>query len=145
MKFVKRFMYYHQKGIIVTITMTNYEANEFTTVVEIVGLEEGGRGRSCIKHNECGSCVKKHMILRVRKVIIVNDEGHREVALALYVLKYGEETCHVGFLRRHHNPFMECYDGKFLQVTCLFAQTNDYNNIDHNWHMHGAGEAFLML
>ena len=77
--------------------MTNYKANEFSTVVEIVGLEEGGRGRSCLKHDECESCVKKHMILQVFKVIIVNEKGHCEVALALYALKYGEETYHVGF------------------------------------------------
>ena len=40
--------------------------------VEIVGLEETGRGRSCEQHAVCGSIVKIDTVLRLRKVAILN-------------------------------------------------------------------------
>ena len=122
-----------------------YEEDMFSTVVEIVGLEKGGRGCSCLRHSACGTCVTKQMALWVCKVIILNDKSHCEVALALYLLKYRKETCHVRFLRRHCIPFLEHYDRKILQVTNLLSGSNDYDNILHICYMHGAGEAFIIM
>lgn len=123
----------------------NYEENKFSTVVEIVGLEEGGRGKSCPKHAACGSCVAKHIILQVHRVAIVNNEGLHEDALAVFALKYKKETCLVGFLKRHCLPFNLLYDEKFNQVTQLFSKSQDYDNLEHNRCMHGAAEAYVIM
>ena len=41
-------------------------------LVEIVGLNEGGRGRSCEQHAICGSVISLDMVLRLRAVQITN-------------------------------------------------------------------------
>ena len=47
-------------------------------VVEIVGLERGGRGSSCEEHDVCGSVVEEDTLLRLRKVqILVDGDRHR--------------------------------------------------------------------
>ena len=40
--------------------------------VEIVGIEEGNRGRSCEQHRCCGKVIALDTVLRLRKVQILN-------------------------------------------------------------------------
>ena len=84
------------------------------------------------------------MILQVHMVRVLDEEGNGEVALALYTLKYGEKTCWVGLLRKHRLHFLQYYDRKFIQVTCLFSESNDYDDNMRNINMQGAGEAFVI-
>ena len=42
--------------------------------VEIVGLEDGGRGRSCEVHAICGAVVRLDTVLHLRKVQILNGK-----------------------------------------------------------------------
>ena len=43
--------------------------------LEIVGINEGNRGRSCEQHRCCGRIVTLDMVLRLRKVQIINGKG----------------------------------------------------------------------
>jgi hypothetical protein len=42
--------------------------------VEIVGIQEGNRGRSCEQHNYCGSIIGLDTVLRLQKVQILNGK-----------------------------------------------------------------------
>jgi hypothetical protein len=44
-----------------------------TTLIEIVGINEGGRGRSCDEHDVCGSAVLHiDCFVRLRAIQILN-------------------------------------------------------------------------
>ena len=72
--------------------------------VDIVGIEQGNRGRSCEEHNVCGKVLDLDVVVRLRSVQIINgllvlscshlrlttvvsDEGEEETAIAA-VLRY---------------------------------------------------------
>ena len=40
--------------------------------VDIVGIEEGNRGRSCEEHLVCGSVIELDVVLQLRSVQIIN-------------------------------------------------------------------------
>lgn len=43
-------------------------------LVEIVGIEEGGRGRSCEEHDFCGAALKIDSVVRFRAIQIINGK-----------------------------------------------------------------------
>jgi hypothetical protein len=43
-------------------------------LVEIVGIEESGRGRSCEEHPVCGQVLALDSVVRFRSIRIVNGE-----------------------------------------------------------------------
>lgn len=43
-------------------------------LVEIVGIEEGGRGRSCEEHRVCGEALAIDSVVRFRCIQIINGE-----------------------------------------------------------------------
>ena len=50
--------------------------------VEIVGIESSTNGRSCEEHDICGSILTEDIVVRLRKVQIVNGKGVEETAIA---------------------------------------------------------------
>ena len=70
-------------------------------LVEIVGLEEGGRGRSCEAHSVCGSALTIDSVVRFRTIEIINEDGDEETAVGVYWVTDGIDRCLVGFLPRH--------------------------------------------
>jgi hypothetical protein len=86
-------------------------------VVDIVGIEEPSRGRSCELHDVCGSNLILDCVVRIRKVQIVNDDGREETALAAYWVTDGVDLCRVGFLPRHYIKQADKFDGKLAQIT----------------------------
>jgi hypothetical protein len=53
-------------------------------VVDIVGIEKGSRGHSCEHHAICGNNLILNCVVRLHKVQIVADDGHKETAVAAY-------------------------------------------------------------
>lgn len=47
--------------------------------VEIVGLNESGRGRSCEQHATCGSVVELDEVLRLWTIQIINGKSYSMV------------------------------------------------------------------
>ena len=47
-------------------------------IVEIVGIEANSNGRSCHQHYVRGSLVEEDVVLRLRKVQILNSLGREE-------------------------------------------------------------------
>ena len=44
-------------------------------LVEIVGIEESGRGRSCEEHSTCGSVLQLDTVVRFRSIQIINGKN----------------------------------------------------------------------
>ena len=65
--------------------------------IEIVGIEASNNGRSCHQHDVCGTLVEEDVVLRLRKVQILNSLGREVPAIAAYHVSDGIDQCHVGF------------------------------------------------
>ncbi len=90
-------------------------------VVEIVGTEQGDRGRSCEEHPiNCGEVLAEDVVVRLRKVQIL-VEGKEETAIAAVWVNDGIDRCRVGFLPRHMVRHAARYDGAVAQVTRVFS------------------------
>ena len=84
--------------------------------IEIVGIAEGGRGRSCEEHDVCGAVLGLDSVVRLRSIQIVNDAGKEEPAVGVYWVTDGVDRCLVGFLPRHCIFHRKDFDGKLAQV-----------------------------
>ena len=93
--------------------------------VEIVGIEASGNGRSCDQHDVCGSVIDEDIVVRLRKVQIMNSSGKEETAIAAYLVSDGIDQCRVGFLQRHFVAHARSFDGVLAQVTEVYSITSD--------------------
>jgi hypothetical protein len=94
--------------------------------VEIVGIEASGNGRSCDQHDVCGSAVlDDDVVVRLRKVQIINRFAKEETAIAAYHVSDGIDQCRVGFLQRHFVAHARSFDGVLAQVTEVYSITSD--------------------
>ena len=84
--------------------------------IEIVGIAEGGRGRSCEEHDVCGTVLHLDSVVRLRSIQIINDAGKEEPAVGVYWVTDGIDRCLVGFLPRHCVHHRKDFDGKLAQV-----------------------------
>ena len=113
-------------------------------LIEIVGIEASGRGRSCEAHKVCGSALQLDTTVRFRTIQILNgkfflvpfvvtifshfspsfffffsllpDEGEEEMAIGVYWVTDGIDRCLVGFLSKHCVKHEHKYDGHVAQV-----------------------------
>jgi hypothetical protein len=116
---------------------------EYQTYVQIVGLGKGTNGRTCRDHRDfCGVQVKKGDTLYLKPVIIINQEGKNEYAIAAYILKDGLEACRVGFIAREFHFFKERYENKLVQVQELQSQSN---NKEYRRRSHLFGEVAIAV
>jgi hypothetical protein len=56
-------------------------------------------------------------VVHLRKVQIINDQGHEEMAVAAYWVTDGVNLCRVGFLPQQYIKQADKYDGKLAQIT----------------------------
>ena len=89
--------------------------------VEVVGIEASSNGRSCYQHDVCGALIEEDIVLRLRKVQIVNSLGREETAIAAYHVSDGIDQCRVGFLQRHFVAHAKTFDGVLAQVTEVYT------------------------
>ena len=93
--------------------------------VEIVGIEANSNGRSCFQHDVCGTLVEEDVVLRLRKVQILNSLGREETAIAAYHVSDGIDQCRVGFLQRQFVAHARTFDGVLAQVTEVYSVGSD--------------------
>jgi hypothetical protein len=101
--------------------------------VEILGLLENGNGRTCPRHENCGSQVVVGSLLLLLPVVITNIENENEYAIAAVILEDGKPTCTVGFMGREFHYFREQYENKLAQVSELLL---DSTNSEHRRRAH---------
>ena len=66
-------------------------------IVDVVGIEELVRGRSCEVHDTCGEIVAVDTVVRFRAVQLLGDQGKEETTIAAYWVTNGIDRCQVGF------------------------------------------------
>jgi hypothetical protein len=89
--------------------------------VEIVGIEASNNGRSCEEHDVCGSILIEDVVVRLRKVQVVNEKGKEETAIAANWVSDGIDRCRVGFLQRHLIKHSKHFDGVLAQITEIYS------------------------
>ena len=85
-------------------------------LLEIVGIEESSRGRSCEIHECCGEALTLDSVVRFRSIQILNSDDIEESAIGVYWVTDGVDRCLVGFLPRKCVQDKEKYEGKVAQV-----------------------------
>jgi hypothetical protein len=91
--------------------------------VFVVGLDDPSNGRNCECHEVCGVVVDLDVVLRVRSVQVQID-GKETKALACYWVTDGVDLCRVGFLPKHCVSHSHLYEGKLIQVTELYKDSD---------------------
>mmetsp|Transcript_21752 Transcript_21752/g.45755 ORF Transcript_21752/g.45755 Transcript_21752/m.45755 type:complete len:111 (-) Transcript_21752:240-572(-) len=94
--------------------------------VDIVGTEEGNRGRSCHVHSYCGQVLDVGSVVRV-KLEPNFFKGSTKPTLACYWVHDGSAQCKVGFLPHHLVGHAAKYDGTLLQITEVLSEDDDTN------------------
>ena len=98
------------------------------TDLEIFGLHNGGNGRNCSVHTECGRCVQRGDVFRLVRCIVV-VAGRSETAVKAVKVIDGVDTCTVGFVPRVFVDFPKVVNhlDKFVQVIELYHDScNSY-------------------
>ena len=85
-------------------------------VVEIMGLEADGHGRSCRKHKICGMQVRVGHVLKIHRISIVNVNNKNKKVLGVFAFDRGMEGCLVGFVRLSINVPLKLYNRKIIKV-----------------------------
>jgi hypothetical protein len=85
-------------------------------VVDLVGIDDSSRGRSCESHSCCGNLLECDTVIRLRRVQIINDAGVEESAIAGYWVTDAIDRCRVGFLPKYCVKHHRDFDGKLCQV-----------------------------
>jgi hypothetical protein len=105
-------------------------------VVEIVGTEAGGRGRTCEEHAvNCGKVLEEDVVVCLRKVQIMVD-GREETAIAAIWVTDGIDRCRVGFLKRHMVQHAARFDGALAKVTRVFSSDPGSCDSEECWMYH---------
>ena len=89
--------------------------------VEIVGINESQRGRSCDDHVICGQSLKRgsYVCFCVERF---NWRGDKEEdVISVYLLKNGVRTCKVGYLPKHLAVRAHRYDGLCARVSEIYS------------------------
>ena len=85
--------------------------------VEIVGINESSRGRSCAYHECCGKILAIDKVVRLKVCRIINDANDEEAAIEAVHVTDGIDSCRVGFLPRDYLDHVEDYHGRLAQIT----------------------------
>ena len=90
--------------------------------IHLVGLNNGGLGRSCEVHSVCGSSVVVGSIITLKKT-----QTARGSELHAFLVKDGYISCKVGFAAKvHAEENADDLDGAFLRVISVMTQQNEY-------------------
>ena len=100
--------------------------------VDIVGTLAGDRGRHCEEHKVCSVVVKEDVVVRFRKVQIINQHGDEETAIAVYWVTDNIDRCRVGFLPRHLIREADELNGALGQVQEVYS-AYDESKMRRNW------------
>ena len=69
-------------------------------IVDVVGIKEPSRGRSCEEHATCGDMLDVDTLVRFFAIQLLNNKKKEETAIAAYWVTDGVNRCRVCFLPR---------------------------------------------
>jgi len=89
--------------------------------VEVVGIGESQRGRSCNKHRVCGSQLCEGSYVCFRKTQFAWRGGDEEDVLEVFHLDSGIMGCKVGYLPKHLAAQADRYDGLCARIVEIYS------------------------
>ena len=89
--------------------------------VEVVGIGESQRGRSCDKHYVCGSQLREGSYVCFRKTRFAWRGGAEEDVLEVFHLDSGIMGCKVGYLPKHLAARADRYDGLCARIAEIYS------------------------
>jgi hypothetical protein len=89
--------------------------------VDIVGIGESQRGRSCNKHHVCGSQLREGSYVCFRKTRFAWRGGDEEDVLEVFHLDSGIMGCKVGYLPKHLAARADRYDGLCARIVEIYS------------------------
>ena len=98
--------------------MTTFLFHPPGITVKIIGTDCSTHGRSCYAHHICGSLLTLDVVVRLRRLQIV-DNGKERSVIAAYHVTDGIDSCCVGFLKRELTKFSRLYKGVLAQVSSV--------------------------
>jgi hypothetical protein len=114
-------------------------------VIDIVGVEESNRGRSCECHEVCGDHLGLDAVVRLRQVQIVKENGREEKAVAAYLVTEGVDSCRVGFLPRQCLKHAKKFDGKLAQIIEFLSESDSPHCHRLSHRNHGIVRAVIIM
>ena len=97
-------------------------------LIDIVGINASGNGRSCEEHKCCGRhVIAIDVVLRLRSVQVCID-GVEKPAIAANWVTDGIDRCRVGFLKAKYaenEGSSEEYDGRLVQVVSIYDKNSE--------------------
>ena len=99
-----------------------------TPLIDIVGINASGNGRSCEEHKCCGRhVIAIDVVLRLRSVQVRVDNVEKPAIAANWVTD-GIDRCRVGFLKAKYaekEGSREEYDGRLVQVVSICDKNSE--------------------
>jgi len=89
--------------------------------VDVVGIGESQRGRSCNKHHVCGSQLREGSYVCFRKTRFAWRGGDEEDVLEVFHLGSGIMGCKVGYLPKHLAARADRYDGLCARIVEIYS------------------------
>jgi hypothetical protein len=89
--------------------------------VEVVGVGESQRGRSCSKHRVCGSQLREGSYVCFRKTQFAWRGGDEEDVIEVFHLDSGIMGCKVGYLPKHLAARADRYDGLCARIVEIYS------------------------
>ena len=93
-------------------------------IVNVVGIEEPSRGRSCDEHATCGDMLEVDTVVRFCAIQLLSDKKKEETAITAYWVTDGFDRCQVGFLPRFCIKHKSNFYGKLAQITDLLSKSS---------------------
>lgn len=97
-------------------------------LIDIVGTNASGNGRSCEEHKCCGRhVIAIDVVLRLRSVQVRIDGVEKPAIAAIWVTD-GIDRCRVGFLKAKYaekEGSSEEYDGRLVQVVSIYDKNSE--------------------
>lgn len=97
-------------------------------LINIVGTNASGNGRSCEEHKCCGRhVIAIDVVLRLRSVQVRIDGVEKPAIAAIWVTD-GIDRCRVGFLKAKYaekEGSSEEYDGRLVQVVSIYDKNSE--------------------
>ena len=102
---------------------SNMQDNKYQTVIELVGLDLGAAGRSCERHEVCGTAITLNNIIILRAGCVTGPDMDIHEVVEAHKVANGTQTCLVGFLARRFLRTKRHYINQMYQVV------NDYSGL----------------
>ena len=120
--------------------LTSVPKHNVGSCIDVVGLKAGESGRSCERHLICGVKVVEGSVLRTRVLELATG-----LAIAIFIIEDGIESCRVGYLKKRHVKDRDQLNGRLIQVTKLYFDSENSHDRRRSHRYCGLGLGVFLI